>query len=266
MKKLWRLALVVGLLLGLSVTGGAAQKIKVGVTAGVHEEIMELVAEILAEQEGIEVEIITFQDYVTPNLALAEGEIDVNSYQHEPYLINFATERKLNLVKLAPTINFPIGLYSRRINDLSELRDRAVIAIPNDPTNGGRVLVLLEKAGLIKLRPGVGIKGTVYDIIENPRRLVIRELDAAQLPRALEDVDVAAINTNYAIEAGLNPVRDAIYLEGADSPYVNILAVRAGDENRPELQALVRAYHTQKIVDFVREKYEGSLIPGFEVK
>ncbi len=266
MKKLWRLALVVGLLLGLSVTAGAAQKIKVGVTAGVHEEIMELVAEILAEQEGIEVEIITFQDYVTPNLALAEGEIDVNSYQHEPYLINFATERKLNLVKLAPTINFPIGLYSRRINDLSELRDRAVIAIPNDPTNGGRVLVLLEKAGLIKLRPGVGIKGTVYDIIENPRRLVIRELDAAQLPRALEDVDVAAINTNYAIEAGLNPVRDAIYLEGADSPYVNILAVRAGDENRPELQALVRAYHTQKIVDFVREKYEGSLIPGFEVK
>lgn len=266
MKKLWRLALVVGLLLGLSVTAGAAQKIKVGVTAGVHEEIMELVAEILAEQEGIEVEIITFQDYVTSNLALAEGEIDVNSYQHEPYLINFATERKLNLVKLAPTINFPIGLYSRRINDLSELRDRAVIAIPNDPTNGGRVLVLLEKAGLIKLRPGVGIKGTVYDIIENPRRLVIRELDAAQLPRALEDVDVAAINTNYAIEAGLNPVRDAIYLEGADSPYVNILAVRAGDENRPELQALVRAYHTQKIVDFVREKYEGSLIPGFEVK
>lgn len=266
MKKLWRLALVVGLLLGLSVTAGAAQKIKVGVTAGVHEEIMELVAEILAEQEGIEVEIITFQDYVTPNQALAEGEIDVNSYQHEPYLINFATERKLNLVKLAPTINFPIGLYSRRINDLSELRDRAVIAIPNDPTNGGRVLVLLEKAGLIKLRPGVGIKGTVYDIIENPRRLVIRELDAAQLPRALEDVDVAAINTNYAIEAGLNPVRDAIYLEGADSPYVNILAVRAGDENRPELQALVRAYHTQKIVDFVREKYEGSLIPGFEVK
>lgn len=266
MKKLWRLALVVGLLLGLSVTAGAAQKIKVGVTAGVHEEIMELVAEILAEQEGIEVEIITFQDYVTPNLALAEGEIDVNSYQHEPYLINFATDRKLNLVKLAPTINFPIGLYSRRINDLSELRDRAVIAIPNDPTNGGRVLVLLEKAGLIKLRPGVGIKGTVYDIIENPRRLVIRELDAAQLPRALEDVDVAAINTNYAIEAGLNPVRDAIYLEGADSPYVNILAVRAGDENRPELQALVRAYHTQKIVDFVREKYEGSLIPGFEVK
>lgn len=265
MKKICTLALIVGLLLSLSVLASAAQKIKVGVTPGVHEEIMELVAEILTEQ-GIAVEIVTFQDYVTPNLALAEGEIDVNSYQHEPFLVNFAADRRLNLVKLAPTINFPIGIYSRRITDLADLRDRAVVAIPNDPTNGGRVLVLLEKAGLIKLQPGVGIKATVFDIAENPRRLVIRELDAAQLPRALEDVDIAAINTNYAIEAGLNPVRDSIYLEGADSPYVNILAVRAGDENRPELQALVRAYHTQKIADFVSEKYEGSLIPGFEVK
>lgn len=255
-------SIVVGLLLSLPLLATATETIKVGVTPGVHEEIMEIVAEILAEQ-GIKVEIITFQDYVTPNLALAEGEIDVNSYQHEPFLRSFVADRKVELVKLAPTISFPIGLYSRRISSLDELRKRAVVAIPNDPTNGGRVLVLMEKAGLIKLKPGLGIKATVFDIVENPRNLIIKELDAAQLPRALEDVDIAAINTNYAIEAGLNPVRDSIYLEGTDSPYVNILAVRKGDENKPLLQALVNAYHSQRIIDFVTKKYEGSLIPGF---
>lgn len=257
--------LLVGLFLSLSGLAMAEGTIKVGVTPGVHEEIMELLQDILAK-DGIKVEIVTFQDYVTPNLALAQGDIDVNSYQHEPFLVSFATERKLNLVKLAPTISFPIGIYSRRIKSLDELKNRDVLAIPNDPTNGGRVLVLLEKAGLIKLRPGVGVKATAFDIAQNPRDLVIKELDAAQLPRALEDVDAAAINTNYAIEAGLNPVRDSIYLEGSDSPYVNILAVRKGDESNPLLLALVRAYHSQEVIDFVTQKYDGSLIPGFEVE
>ena len=251
-------------LLGLCSLVSAEQILKVGVTPGPHEEIMEVVRDILA-QRGIKVVIVPFQDYVAPNIALAQGDIDVNSFQHEPYLTQFAADRKLDLVKLAPTINFPIGIYSRRVTTLSELRQRSVIAIPNDPTNGGRVLVLLEKAGLIKLRPGLGIQATVFDIIDNPKNLIIKELDAAQLPRTLADVGAAAINTNYAVEAGLNPVKDSIYLEGTDSPYVNILAIRRGEENRLLLQELVRAYHSQKVVDFVSEKYKGSLIPGFEI-
>lgn len=257
-------AIFLAVLFSMGCLASAQQTLKVGVTPGPHEEIMEIVRDILA-QRGIKVVLIPFQDYVAPNIALAQGDIDVNSFQHEPYLIQFAADRKLDLVKLAPTINFPIGIYSRRVTTLADLRQRSVIAIPNDPTNGGRVLVLLEKAGLIKLRPGLGIQATVFDIIDNPKNLIIKELDAAQLPRALEDVDAAAINTNYAVEAGLNPVKDSIYLEGADSPYVNILAIRKGEENRPLLQELVKAYHSQQVVEFVNEKYKGSLIPGFEI-
>lgn len=243
--------------------GPAQETIKVGVTPGPHEEVMELVRDILLE-EGVRVEIVTFSDYVTPNMVLAHGEIDANSFQHLPYLERFAADRGLELTAIAPTLNFPMGLYSRRIQRLDQLQTGDAIAIPNDPTNGGRALLLLEDAGLIELAQGVDLEATPLDIVANPRRLRIVELDAAQLPRALDDVAVAAINTNYAIEAGLNPVRDAIYLEGAQSRFINVIAVRTEDKDRPVFQQLIRAYQSERVRRFVEERFQGSVIPGWE--
>ncbi len=241
-----------------------ASGLRVGVTPGPHEELMEVVQEILAEQ-GVEIQIITFSDYVTPNLALDEGDIDVNSYQHEPFLVQMVEDRGLQLSTLAPTIIFPMGFYSTRIESIEDLSDGAQIAIPNDPTNGGRALLLLASYDLIELTEGVGHSATVFDITQNPKNLRIVEIDAANLPRSLQDVELAAINTNYAMEAGLNPVADALILETADSPWVNILAVRTADLEREELAVLVEAYHSQRIIDFVDERFGGSLVPGFEV-
>ena len=238
------------------------EALTIGVTAGPHEEILEVVKDILAGK-GISIKIVTFTDYVTPNIALAQGDIDANSFQHGPYLERFAKDRRLNLVAIAKTFVFPIGVYSKKIKSIEQLRPRAVIAIPNDPTNGGRALLLLQKAGFIKLRSGVGITPSVFDITENPKKLDIKELDAAQLPRSLEDVDAAVVNTNYAIEAGLDPVKDAIFREGADSPYANIIAVRAEDKDKPIFKELVQAYHSQRVADFVKEKYKGAVVPAF---
>ncbi|WP_068141332.1 MetQ/NlpA family ABC transporter substrate-binding protein [Limnochorda pilosa] len=247
-----------------ALAGAAGQEtIRVGVTAGPHEEVMEVVRDILAEQ-GVRVEIITFSDYVTPNLVLAEGDLDANSFQHLPYLERFATDHGLKLTAIAPTLNFPMGLYSRRIQQPDELKMGDSVAIPNDPTNGGRALLLLQDAGLIELAPGVDLAATPLDVVGNPKRLRILELDAAQLPRSLEDVALAAINTNYAIEAGLNPVRDAIHLEGAQSRFINVIAVRTEEKDRPIFQKLIAAYHSERVRRFVEERFEGSVIPGWE--
>lgn len=256
--------IVLALSLFTPLTFAKQQTIKVGVNPGPHEEIMEVVRDVLAKKD-IELEIVTFSDFVTPNLALADGSIDANSFQHEPYLKKFSADRKLDLVKLAPTIVFPIGLYSKKISSLDELKNRAVVAIPNDPTNAGRVLMLFEKAGLIKLKEGIGLEATVYDIVENPKRLQFKELEAAQLPRVLPDVDVAAINTTYAIQAGLDPIKDAVYMEDKDSAYVNIIAVRKEDLDNLLLQELVRAYHSQEVADFVYSKFGNSLVLGFSL-
>lgn len=261
---LWVLALSLVVLLVLG-QGAWASVLKVGVTPGPHEELMEVVQEILAEQ-GVDIEIITFSDYVTPNLALDEGDIDVNSYQHEPFLLQMVNDRGLQLSTLAPTIIFPMGFYSTRIGSIEDLSDGAQVAIPNDPTNGGRALLLLASYDLLELNEGVGASATVFDIASNPKNLRIVEIDAANLPRSLQDVELAAINTNYAMEAGLNPVADALILETADSPWVNILAVRTEDLEREDLAVLVRAYHSQRIIDFVEERFAGSLVPGFEVE
>lgn len=236
--------------------------IVLGVTPGVHEELAEVVKPIY-EAKGYNLKIIVFSDYINPNVALAEGELDVNSYQHYPFLEQFCADRKVNLVKIGNTFIFPMGAYSKRIASISELRRGATVAIPNDPSNGGRALVLLETAGLIKLQDGVGWKATVFDIVSNPLGLRIVELEAAQIPRALDDVDLAFINTNYAMEAGYVPARDAVFLERADSPWVNILAVKAGRENDPALLDLVEAYQSEAVVRYVESKYPGSLVPGF---
>lgn len=239
----------------------AGRTIVLGVTPGVHEELAEVVKPIY-EAKGYTLRIVVFSDYITPNLALAEGEIDVNSYQHYPFLEQFCTDRKVDLVKIGNSFIFPMGVYSRKVKDLS-LRKGATVAIPNDPSNGGRALVLLESAGLIGLKPGVGWKATVFDVVSNPLGIKIVELEAAQLPRALDDVDIACINTNYAMSAGFVPGRDAIVREKSDSPWVNILAARAGREKDKALVDLVEAYHSDKVRQYAADKYAGSLFPGF---
>ncbi|MBR2214796.1 MAG: MetQ/NlpA family ABC transporter substrate-binding protein [Selenomonadaceae bacterium] len=246
--------------------GGASsdgKTLKVGATAVPHAEILEAVQPVL-EKDGIKMEIVEFNDYVQPNLSLNDKELDANYFQHKPYLDNFVEEHKeCKLVSAAGIHIEPMGIYSRRVKNLQDLNPGAAIAIPNDPTNGGRALLLLEKAGLIKIKAGVGEKATVQDITENPKNLKFEEVEAAQVPRTLEDVDAAVINTNYAMQVNLVPTKDALVIEGSDSPYVNIIAVRAGDENRPEIQALIKAVKSDTVKKFIEDKYKGAVVAAF---
>lgn len=241
---------------------GKKTVIKVGATAVPHAEILKAVQPLLAK-EGIDLQIVEFTDYVRPNVALAEKELDANYFQHIPYLQQFSADRKLDLTYTVAVHIEPIGIYSKKVKNLNELVNGAQIAIPNDATNGGRALALLEKAGLIKLKDGAGIKGTLKDIAENPKQLVFKELEAPLLPRALDDVALAVINTNYALEANLVPTKDALYLEPKDSPYANVLAVRKGDEKRPEIEKLSKALTSPEVKKFIEEKYKGAVVPAF---
>lgn len=246
--------------------GGDAKNsgnLKVGATAVPHAEILEIVKPILAK-EKINLEIVEFNDYVQPNLSLNDKELDANFFQHKPYLDNFVDEHKeCKLVSAAGIHIEPMGIYSRKVKNLNELRSGAIVAIPSDPTNGGRALLLLSKHGVIKLKDGVNEKATVHDIVENKNNLVIREIEAAQLPRTLEDVDAAVINSNFAMQVDLVPTRDAIAIEGDDSPYVNIIAVREGDEKRKEIVALIKAVKSDEVKKFINEKYKGAVVPAF---
>ena len=237
----------------------ADKPLKIGVTPGPHAQIMEVVKKV-AEKDGLKIQVVEFSDYVQPNVALNQGDIDINSFQHLPFLENMVKDRKYDLVMLAKTFTFPMGIYSKKIKNIKELKDGAVIAIPNDPTNGGRALLLFEKAGLIKLKPGLGHKASVVDIVENPRKFKIRELEAAQIPRTLEDMEIAAINTNYAMSAGLLPAKDALILEDSSSPYANILAVRGKDKDNPLYKKFLKAYQSEEVKKFVTEQFKGSVI------
>ena len=237
----------------------ADKPLKIGVTPGPHAQIMEVVKKV-AEKDGLKIQVVEFSDYVQPNVALHQGDIDINSFQHLPFLENMVKDRKYDLVMLAKTFTFPMGIYSKKIKNIKELKDSAVIAIPNDPTNGGRALLLFEKAGLIKLKPGLGHKASVVDIVENPRKFKIRELEAAQIPRTLEDMEIAAINTNYAMSAGLVPAKDALILEDSSSPYANILAVRGKDKDNPLYKKFLKAYQSEEVKKFVTEQFKGSVI------
>ncbi|WP_054026092.1 MetQ/NlpA family ABC transporter substrate-binding protein [Bacillus sp. FJAT-28004] len=233
---------------------GEKAKLKVGISAGVEEEIWKQVQEVAAK-DNLDIELVVFNDYVQPNKVLAEGELDANAFQHEPYLDQFKKDNNLDLVKIANTLNFPIGFYSNKIKDVSEIKEGDVIGLPNDPTNGARALILFENAGLIKLKEGAGIKATVRDIAENKLKLKFEELDAAFIPKALGDLTAAVINTNYAVEAGFVPTKDAIFIEPKDSPWVNIIAVRTEDKDKPVFQRLIKAYHSDQVKKFVEEKY-----------
>jgi D-methionine transport system substrate-binding protein len=236
--------------------------IKVGVTTGPHAEIMEVVKKVAAK-DGLDVEIVEFNDYMTPNIALNQGDIDLNSYQHQPWLDNQIKDRHYDLVSIAKTAIFPLGIYSKKIKNINEVTPGAVVAIPNDPTNGGRALELLEKGGLITLKPGVGIKATVADIVENPKNLKIQEIDGAQTPRAMEDVELAAINTNYAMVAGLVPTKDSLLIEDANSPYANLLVVRTQDKDKPVFQKFIKAYQSDEVKQFILEHFKGSAVPAW---
>lgn len=236
--------------------------IKVGASPVPHAEILNVVKPML-EKEGIKLEIVEFTDYNQPNLQLADKQLDANYFQHIPYLEKFSEDHNLNLTYIAKVHIEPMGIYSKKVKNLNDLKEGSSVAIPNDPTNGGRALLLLQKAGLLKLKDGVGINATVNDITENPKKLKIQELEAATLPRVLQDVDAAVINTNYALEAKFIPTKDALAIESADSPYVNILAVRKGDENRPELKKLAEALNSPEVKKFIQDKYQGGVVPAF---
>lgn len=239
-----------------------AETIKIGVTPGPHAQIMEKVKEVAASKD-LDIEILEFSDYVVPNQALADGELNANSFQHKPYLDNQVADRGYDIVSVAFTVNFPMGVYSKKVKSLEELADGATVAIPNDPTNGGRALLILADKGLIKLKEGAGLKVGPADVTENPKNFTFAELDAAQLPRSLDDVDAAVINTNYALEAGLDPSKDPIAREGEKAPYVNIIAVNGKDKDAPWVKTLIESYHNDTVKAFINDTFKGSVIAGW---
>lgn len=241
------------------------EKIKVGASITPHAEILNSISEKLKEQ-GYELEVVEYNDYIIPNTALDSGELDANFIQHLPYLEDFNKENGTHIVSVADIHYEPFGIYAGKSDSLETLEDGAVIAVPNDTTNEARALLLLQDEGLIKLKEDAGIAATVTDIVENPKNLEIKELEAAQLPNALQDVDAAAINANYAIGAGLK-LKDALAVEKSDSlaaqTYANIIAVREGSENDAKIKALVDAVKSDEVKKFIEEKYEGAVVPVF---
>lgn len=267
MKRTLSIVLIIVLSVSLltACSGGktsTSNKIVIGVSPDPHAKLIELIVDDL-EKEDIEVEIKEFTDYVTPNLALDDGDLDANFFQHTPYLKDFIEKEGVELASIGGVHVEPMALYSDKINSIDELEDGAEIAIPNDTVNGGRALILLEAHGLIKLEEGAGLEATERDIAENPKNLTFTPLEAAIIPRALDDVDAAIINGNYALEQGLNPVNDGIIIEDADSPYANIVAVRKGEENMERFKKLMEALQSEKVKNFIEEEYDGAIVPAF---
>lgn len=245
---------------------GETKAIKIGASPTPHAEILAVAKEILAK-EGYDLQIQEFPDYVIPNTAVEDGDLDANYFQHKQYLENFNAERGTHLAIAAEVHYEPFGLYPGKTASIAELKDGAKIAVPNDTTNEARALMLLEAQGLIKLKDGAGINATKLDIVENPKNLDIVELEAAQLPRSLQDVDMAVINGNYSLQAGLSIAKDSIAHEEDDSAardtYVNVLCVKEGHENDEAIQALAKALKSDEVKKFMEEKYEGGVVPLF---
>lgn len=245
---------------GAEKKAGAAPLL-VGATAVPHAEILEVVKPILAA-EGVPIEIKVFNDYVQPNVQLAEKRLDVNYFQTKPYLDEFNIARAANLVTVAGVHVEPLGIYSKKHTTLAAIPSGAQVILPNDASNTGRALLLLQGAGLITLRDSTNPLQTVRDVATNPRGIKFQEVEAATIPRILPQVDAAVINTNYALDAGLKPKTDALSLEGADSPYVNYLVARPDNQNDPRVQALATALRSQAAKDFIAKKYDGAVIPA----
>jgi D-methionine transport system substrate-binding protein len=240
----------------------SATSLSVAATAVPHAEILEEVKPILAKQ-GVDLDIRVFNDYVQPDVQVAEGKIDVNYFQTSSYLDEFNKARGTKLVTLAGVHVEPLGGYSRKWKTLGQLPQGATIAIPNDGSTSGRALILLQKAGLIKLAPGAGILGTPRDIVSNPHGYQFKQLEAATLPRVVDQVDMAMINTNYALEAKLDPAKDALVIEGKDSPYVNYVVGPESAKADPKVQKLIAALRSPETKAFIENKYKGAVIPAF---
>ena len=236
--------------------------VRIGVSPVPHGEILEQAVAQL-EKRGIHVQIVSFNDYIQPNLALASGELDANFYQHVPFMEQFNRDHGTHFVAVTKVFIAPLAIYAGRTKTLAGLPDSAIIAIPNDPTNAGRSLLLLQSAGLLTLKPRGIEPPTVEDIVGNPKHIQVRELESAQVPRALPDVNLAVINTNYALPAGLNPAKDSLFRENAQSPYVNVLAVNVGHENDPTIRAVADALNTAATRQFIQDHYQGALVPAF---
>lgn len=257
-----KITLAAGIALSLLASVASAETIKIGVTPGPHAQILEKVKE-LAAKDDLSIEILEFSDYVVPNQALNDGELNANSFQHKPYLDNQVTDRGFDIIDIGNTVNFPMAVYSHKVKSFDELKEGATIGIPNDPTNGGRALLLLADAGVIKVNAEKGLKIGPADVIENPKNFKFIELDAAQLPRSLEDTDASAINTNYALDAGLDPAKDPILKENEKGPYANIIVIRTQDKDAPWVAKLLKSYHSQETKDFVLETFKGSVVPAW---
>ncbi|MCW3474269.1 MetQ/NlpA family ABC transporter substrate-binding protein [Limobrevibacterium gyesilva] len=241
--------------------GTAARPLRVGVTSGVHGQVLERVRDAVGQQ-GLVLKITEFGDFIQPNAALAAGDLDVNVYQHRPFLDQQIHDRGYQFAVAGRTVLTAMAVYSRKVTSLADLAKGARIAIPNDPTNGGRALLLLAESGVFKLTPGVDFRASVADIIENPKRVRIVELEAAQIARALDDVDAAAVTGNYAVPAGLDPLHASLAVEKGDSIYCCLVVVRAGDEARPWAHALAAGYADPGVKQWVAETFKGAVVPG----
>lgn len=238
---------------------GSGKALKIGATAGAHAEVVHAVA-AEAKKQGLNVEVVEFTDYITPDKALAEGNLDLNAYQHVPFLNNFNKQHGTKLVPIGNTILIRQGLISDKIHDLKDVPTGATVAIPNDPTNGGRALLLLQQAGLLRLKDGVGYKATPKDVTDNPKQLKFKELEAAQLPRSLADVDLAAITMNYILSSGIDPKKQGLFWEKKDEPLaVMVLAAREEDKDKPEFQKIVEIYKSETIKKFIEDKFHGTI-------
>ncbi|MBF9003519.1 MULTISPECIES: MetQ/NlpA family ABC transporter substrate-binding protein [Vibrio] len=263
-KTVGHICLTLILTAGLSACGDKESKeIKVGATVGPHAQVVEAVAKEAAKQ-GLKVTVVKFNDYVTPDAALADGSIDLNSYQHLPFLQNYNANHDSNLVSIGQSILMRMGIYSRKVSSLSELPDNARIAIPNDPTNEGRGLLLLQSAKLIRLKTGVGYNATINDVIDNPKHIEFIEIDAAQLPRTLDDVDAAAITMNYVMSSGLDPKKVGIYLEPKDAPLaVMVVAARAKDKDNADYKKFMKIFQSEETKAFLDKTFKGTIEPAF---
>ncbi|MFI7858586.1 MULTISPECIES: MetQ/NlpA family ABC transporter substrate-binding protein [Pseudomonas] len=239
-----------------------ADTLTVAATPVPHAEILNFVKPQLAK-EGVDLKVKEFTDYIQPNVQVAEKRLDANFFQHQPYLDEFNKAKGTDLVSVTGVHIEPLGVYSTKLKKLDELPSGATVVIPNDATNGGRALLLLDKAGVIKLKDNKNILSTVKDVAENPKNIKFRELEAATIPRVLTQVDAALINTNYALEAKLNPEKDALAIEGSDSPYVNILVARPDNKDSEDMKKLAAALHSPEVKQFINEKYKGAVVPAF---
>ncbi|MFM4997108.1 MetQ/NlpA family ABC transporter substrate-binding protein [Aeromonas sanarellii] len=240
----------------------AGETIRLGIMSGEDEDVWK-VASAQAKKQGLDIELVKFNDYILPNEALENGEIDANAFQHKPYLDNQVKSRGYHIVPVGNTAVWPIGLYSKKFKAVGDLPEEAIIGVPNDPSNEGRALRVLASAGVIKLRPGSGIQATTTDIIDNPKKLQIRELDTGIIGRSLEDLDAAVVNTDWALKSGLSQ-QQRIYSETAkENPYNNFIAVKSGNESAPWVKTLVASYQNEEVKAALDKYYKGTAIPAW---